>query len=173
MSKVTVKISDKGVIKTGRALFGRKAASVTVGVFGDKGAQPASTASDEGEGQASLTIAQLAEIHEFGLGVPERSFIRSFFDGREAEIGAMLNALMKQLLNKAIKTGKAISDGDKRKVLEKIGLYCVGQIQGRMANGDITPALSQRTIDRKGSSVPLIDTGQLRSSITHEVEIKD
>ena len=35
---------------------------------------------------------------------------------------------------------------------------------------NIPPALAPETIERKGSSVALIDTGQLRSSITWQVE---
>ena len=33
-------------------------------------------------------------------------------------------------------------------------------------------SLNQKTIDRKGSSKPLVDTGELRNSITYEVRQK-
>jgi hypothetical protein len=46
----------------------------------------------------------------------------------------------------------------------------VGVIKQRIANG-IAPPNSPYTIARKGSSKPLIDTGQLRNSITYQVEI--
>jgi hypothetical protein len=164
-----VTITDKGVGKTARTLFGKQHASVTVGVFGDKGDAPVS----DGSSFSGITVAELAAIHEFGLGnVPERSFIRSFFDGHEKEISAMFLRLMKAEMLRAIRTGKPIADNAKRKILEKIGLWMVREIQMRIANGDITPPLDSKTVERKGSSTPLIDTGQLRSSITHETELR-
>jgi hypothetical protein len=36
-------------------------------------------------------------------------------------------------------------------------------------NAGIEPGLNERTIERKGSSKPLIDTGRLKGSITHEI----
>jgi hypothetical protein len=41
-------------------------------------------------------------------------------------------------------------------------------VQMRISQG-IPPALAQATVDRKKSSVPLVDTGQLRSAITWQV----
>ena len=49
-----------------------------------------------------------------------------------------------------------------------LGQKYVGQIQARISAG-IPPPLAESTIARKGSSVPLIDTGQLRSAVTYEV----
>lgn len=43
------------------------------------------------------------------------------------------------------------------------------EVQKYIRNGDFAP-LAAATIERKGSSKPLIDTGQMRNAITYEVK---
>jgi hypothetical protein len=160
---VTVKLSDKG-LKSFRDLFGRKTAYLKVGVFGDKGNAQAAN--------GSITVAELAAIHEFGLGVPERSFLRSYFDANEALLTSAIVRLTKSLIDQVLKNKKPATVQQQSNVLNKLGLFIVGGIQARISAGEITPPLAESTIARKGSSTPLIDTGQLRSSISHEVVIK-
>jgi hypothetical protein len=52
--------------------------------------------------------------------------------------------------------------------MKLIGMRVVGDIQDRISDG-IPPPNSPITIARKGSSKPLIDSGQLRQSISFEV----
>ena len=52
--------------------------------------------------------------------------------------------------------------------LGRIGLKIRDEIKERIRSG-IEPGLAEATKDRKGSSTPLIDTGQLISSITWEL----
>lgn len=164
---ITVKITDKGVKDASVKLFGSGKASVTVGVFGSKGAEP-----HKGESTKPLTMVEIAAIHEFGAGkIPQRSFIRSYFDANMPKLQAQMLKIMEGLIAKAVKTGQPITEGDRRKALNLIGVYVVGEIQRRIAAGEIVPPLAQSTIDRKGSSKPLIDKGQLRSSISHKVEL--
>lgn len=158
MGKSQVTDTDLGL----RALLGRikgsKGLSLTVGVHGPEGEQ-----ADAGGGP--LTVAQIATVHEYGLGKAYkfkpggRSFIRSWFDqGRTANL-ATLN-----------KIGQAVIQGRYTAAvgLERAGLLFVAQIQARISQG-IPPPLDEKTIERKGSTVPLIDTGQLRSSIRSKV----
>lgn len=166
---VKVQITDKGVGRTAAKLFGRKAASVTVGVFGEKGDKPHKSE----DGGPPLTMAEIAELHEFGIGVPERSFIRSYVDSHNAQIMRVFLEQMKAAMVRSIRTGKPITDAEKKKILDRVGLKMVGDIQGRISAGDIQPPLDEKTVARKGSSIPLIDTGQLRSSISHLSEVKD
>ena len=162
--KITVKLTDKGMAKSVAAMFGKRAAYVKVGVFGDKGAEQAA--------KGALDMAALAAVHEFGLGNnPERSFLRSYIDANEVKLRKMLLVLMEKEIGRAVKSGRPITDSDRKRVLEKLGLVMVAGIQERIANGEITPPLTEQTIARKGSSTPLVDTGQLRSSISHEVEL--
>src|SRR5699024_4023822 len=98
--------------------------------------------------------------HEYGLGVPLRSWLRSPIDARIKDIRKR-----QQRLARKVVAGKMTAD----MALERLGLWLTGEIKKAMSAGLPVKPLDQETIDRKRSSKPLIDTGQLRSSITHEV----
>lgn len=156
MSRVTVK--DKGAAKLlERACELAKGATVRVGVLDDatKNVEP-------GDAPSKLSLLEVAAQHEFGApaaGIPQRSFIRATVDEKRADIGRLQLALAKQVL-----AGKLTPD----QALEQMGAKVAAWCQTRIAEG-ISPALQPETVRRKGSSTPLIDTGQLRSSITYRV----
>lgn len=108
-----------------------------------------------------MTIADLATIHEFGLGVPERSFLRAWFDGNQGRIRKMIS-----LMQQSVATGKRTQE----QALALLGQKWVSEIQVRMS-ANIPPPLKPATIQRKGSSIALIDTGQLRSAITYIIQL--
>lgn len=124
--------------------------TITVGVHSDKGG-------DQHDG--GLTVAELASIHEFGLGVPERSFIRGWFDENREKLPEAIRVELEQ----------AIAEGDPTLAFERLAVTIQGSIQQRISNG-IDPELADETIIRKGSSTPLIDTEHLRSSVTTRSE---
>lgn len=106
------------------------------------------------------TVLEIAIYNEFGTeDIPERSFLREWVD------------INKDKINKAYKVMmKAVAEGQytRPQALNILGLKFVGEIQKRMS-GSIPPPNAPSTVAKKGSAVTLIDTGQLRSSITHEV----
>lgn len=106
-------------------------------------------------GEESIPLPVLGAIHEFGLGVPQRSFLRGYVNEHRQDINEATLRLLK-------------SRGPSTETLEVIGQWIVGQIQKRIANR-IAPPLSPVTIRVKGSDVPLIDTGQLRAGISYKV----
>jgi hypothetical protein len=117
----------------------------------------------EHEGSASheesgMSVAALGTIHEFGLGVPERSFIRAWYDTRQPQI--------KQALLTAFAAGvpPAVAAG---RVALKLESMIKGWINEQVNLTKNAPA----TIARKGSDVPLVDTGVLRSAITAVAEV--
>lgn len=117
-------------------------------------------AGDKPHGDGQLTILDIATFHEFGTGnIPERSFLRAWFDENQEQAKEWVERVTKLVVE-----GKLT----KEKALNLLGLKFVNEIQQRMANG-IPPPLAPATIARKGSATPLIDTGQLRSSITYVV----
>lgn len=120
-----------------------------------------------------MTVAALAMIHEYGLGVPERSFIRSYFDIAQHDLRRLILDLGGKLIVARTRAGKPITDSDRRKLLGIVGAKMVGDIQKRISSGAIVPSLNPATVKRKGSSVPLIDTGQLRSAISFLVIMGD
>jgi len=150
--KLKIHDKDKGMRVLLKALSAAKTPVVAVGVLGDGGKYD-----DDGP-----TVLQVATEHEFGIGVPKRSFIRDTVDiNRDKILKRLRNAARVSLKDP---NGSAVA-------MARIGLYVEGVIKRRIAAG-ISPANSQETIDRKGSSKPLIDTGQLRNSIASEVRTR-
>lgn len=129
---------------------------VDVGVMGRESSKAYQATQDS----APLTVADVASKNEFGLGVPERSFIRAYVDANRNRIIVDLREMAKRVIDGQIKSFDA--------GLELIGLKIQREIMERIRSG-IEPPNAQVTIDRKGSSVPLIDTGQLINSITYLV----
>ncbi len=91
--------------------------------------------------------------------IPERSYLRAWFD----ENVDVLQATMERLIGQVVE-GKISG----RAALETIGGYVVTHVQAYMVDLK-TPPNAPSTIRRKGSSNPLIDTGQLKDSITWKV----
>lgn len=146
---VTVRTVDRGAIAL-KARIAAKVQAVEVGVIGDNAARM------EGDG---VTVSDVALWAEFGLGQPQRSWLRDWIEENQPAIDRAMRAEAD-----AIKAGTRT----KEQALARLGAWIQGSIQERIATG-IEPANADSTIARKGSSKPLIDTGQLRSSISHRV----
>jgi hypothetical protein len=153
-----------------KALFSRlkgaKGLSLTIGVHGEEGKEPHENVDAEGNPlpPGPLTVADIATVHEYGLGTsPERSFIRAWADEQDTKNRQTLAAI-----GKAVVQGKFTAEQG----LERAGLRFVGEVQKRIKGG-IAPPLMARTIARKKSSTPLINKGQLWSSIRHRVNKDD
>jgi hypothetical protein len=123
----------------------------------------------ERRARAAPSLLEVAIIHEFGGGrVPARSFIRATMDERRTEIVALQVHLAQQVLKGAMTPDQA---------LNALGAKVAGWCQTRITTG-IAPPLAASTIKRKNAAtkrkgnkgIPLVMTGQLRSSITHAVE---
>jgi hypothetical protein len=130
-----------------------RGAHVKVGVQGSE-ASAAHAKSD-------ITVVEAASIHEFGAkGIPERSFIRATMDAHET-------ALQKR----AAELGRGILLGalEEHQALALLGEDAVGKIKQRIVDR-IPPPNAPATVAKKGSDVPLVDTGQLLGSITYSIE---
>lgn len=121
-----------------------------IGILAPEGAALAKGSS------AGLTVFEVAEMNEFGLGVPERSFIRAFYDTYENQARDFLKARMADVF-----AGRL----ERKQALHQFGIWLVAMCQKRIRDG-IDPPNSDYTKRLKGSSTPLIDTGQLWTSIT-------
>jgi hypothetical protein len=91
--------------------------------------------------------------------IPERSYLRAWFDENVDALQATMEHLIGQVVEGKI-SGRA--------ALETIGGYVVTHVQAYMVDLK-TPPNAPSTIARKGSSNPLIDTGQLKDAITWRV----
>lgn len=150
---VQLKDIDKGWAKTVRAMR-NDSSHVAVGVHG----APASAPHKGG----AASVVDIATVHEFGnekRKIPQRSFIRSTVDAERDAIARLMHREAADIL-----TGKQTMPG----ALNRSGLMISGFVKKRIAAG-IKPDLKEATIRRKGSSKPLIDSGQLRNAVTHEV----
>lgn len=150
------------------------------------------------EGAGEMTVAAIAFVHEFGaeidhpggtpyiiveggmarfvkkgsteaegakvtkphkIVIPERSFMRTTIKEKKKAVIALQKKLLVQ-----IRKGEM--------TIEK-GLGLIGQFMADAMSKKIvklkSPPNSPATIRRKGSSNPLVDTGQMKNSITYEV----
>jgi hypothetical protein len=152
---VPIKIIDKGYKALMSVFTGVRKTTITVGVHAADGKEP------HAGGQFGETVADIANIHEFGApGIPQRSFLRAWFDENQAKTKEATKRMAQSVLK-----GKRT----RKQAVNILAQSFVGQIQRRIAVG-IPPPNSPLTIKLKGSSKPLIDTGQLRTSITYAID---
>lgn len=110
--------------------------------------------------------AMIATIHEYGApkaGIPERSFIRRTFANEDVikQKKEMCAKLSKQILAGKMEVGQALG---------LLGAFGANAVKRTIDDGEgVPPPLKPATIARKGSSRPLVDTGQMRNAITWEV----
>ena len=116
--------------------------------------------SDDGE---SLSMSALANIHEYGSpsrNIVARPFLVPALEKNQAKYAKFLASQVIPLIR-----GKTTID----RILGQLGMVAQADVQAYMVSGHFVP-LYYTTIKRKGSSKPLIDTGQLRQSITYSIE---
>lgn len=110
------------------------------------------------------TLIEVAVINEFGKdGVPKRSFLRGWVDQNRKQIREQI---VKTIILDVKQSG--LENLMLNRTLGLLGVWGQGQIQAFISNR-IPPPNAPYTIEKKGSDVPLIDTGQLRSSISWKV----
>ena len=146
---------DNGLLDRIRLVARRYTTKVEVGYFGNQTHRPSITS-----GSPSIAISDLAAIHEHGLGVPKRAFVEPALQQNKAKylryVGRQITPIIRrrQTMNNAWQT---------------LGAMAVADVQKYMLTASFKP-LAPATIRRKGSSKPLIDTGQMRQSITYRVK---
>jgi len=168
MAKTYVKDNDKGYKKLiSQAAKLKHKPYVKVGIQGSDAGEPKKVRNDDGSISTvtDISVVEIANFHEFGLGVPERSFLRDTLD---------INRNKYNAIAKEMKTEIALGKMSNEKALSVIGEKIKADCQVRISDG-IPPPLSDETIKNKTvngrtGKTPLIDTGQLRQSITYVVE---
>lgn len=158
------KTIDHGWLRIQRELKLAKKSFVKVG-FPENG--EAKSGNKKGSGHEPLEmgdIVTVASVHEFGApnkNIPVRSFMRSSYDENREEINRVIEKSYDGIL-----AGKETVYWS----LQKIGVWFTAKVQKKIR--DLRePPNAPSTIARKGSSNPLIDTGQMIQSVQHEVVI--
>lgn len=156
---------------------------VTVGIHAAEGQQK--------HKDSELTVLDIAAFNEFGLGVPERSFVRAWADKYDAKAKDIIASRMRMVVAGKITKEQAlyqigsafqgamqanISDGipppnAESTALQKENKKTKAKRNAQLASGKITR--SERVGQAIEGAKPLIDTGQMRSSITFAVEDAD
>lgn len=111
------------------------------------------------------SLALIAASNEFGTQdghIPERPWMRGWFDANKTRIEKVAANLVKKVIDRKITGQKAI---------KLLGEWATGQMK-KSITALRTPPNAASTIRKKGSSNPLIDTGYMRSSVTHK-EVKN
>ena len=104
-------------------------------------------------------VAMIAAIQEFGApraNIPPRPFFRNMIAKKSKEWPRAVADLLVQ------------NDYDVARTLDQAGFAIEGQLRQSIQQTD-APPLAQSTIDRKGHSKPLVDTGHMLNSVDHEV----
>ena len=106
------------------------------------------------------TVGAVAVYNEFGTErIPERSFVRWTADNKRPKWYRLSEQLRKPVI---------MGQAPVPKALGLMGVTMQGDIQERISS-NVPPPNSPETIARKGSSITLIDTGQMRASVHYEV----
>ncbi len=109
-----------------------------------------------------VDLVDIAMFNELGtVHIPSRPFLRDSVDANGDQINTFLQSLKKKLLQ-----GASAED-----VLKKIGVFQKGLIQKQIVEGDFEPN-KEKTIRRKGSDTPLVDTGRMRQSVNFVIQQK-
>lgn len=116
----------------------------------------------EYQDENGVDMCDIAVFNELGTqDIPSRPFLRDSVDNNEAKINSFLKKRIKELSNGA----------SADKILKEIGVFQKGLVQDEIANGSFEEN-AESTIRRKGSSTPLIDTGQMRQSVNFVIQKK-
>ena len=166
-----VKISGEGLGDLKEAIAFMKSNRVLVGI-------PQANASSRGE----VTNVDLAFIHTNGsprLRIPARPFLEPAIEQAKDQIEGRMRASAQAAIEGD--TGAAMDE------LDKAGMYGENAVKEYFTGGHFAPnagitveggwmrnRISGKPfkVKGKGSSQPLIDTGSLRSSVTHVIEGK-
>lgn len=111
---------------------------------------------------SGMTVAQIAVVHEFGaplVGIPARPVMGQTNKKYRPVLGTLQAKILQQIYDGKLTETEA---------LKQLGVFWEGRIKAMFREGIFKP-LKPATIAAKGSSVPLIDTAQLRNSVTSRV----
>lgn len=112
-------------------------------------------------GQADSDVIDRGFFNEFGTkDIPERPFMRLGVKDARAELRPNMHRAAKAVMN---------GSTSMRQALGKFGVVGQGSIQDSITKLS-DPPNAPSTIAQKGSSNPLIDTGEMRAAITWEID---
>lgn len=162
-------------VKIKRGISGSTGLSSTVGV--PKGRHAVQVGFPEG---SDATIAQRAVWNHFGTKggasgggwggpIPERPFLSNAMRDNRDAYRANMTVAAAGILRTIVTDGPAAGRAELQKALSKLGILAQGDIQAEITALS-SPPNSPVTIALKGSSNPLIDSGEMRQAVTWKIE---
>lgn len=158
---------DKGFNRIRETFAKQPDVVVKVGIQGAEAKE--NHTGDFGAGRRPLTNIEVGVIHEFGApgaSIPERSFIRAPAKANSKKYAETMKKVVKGALAGLIDVGQG---------LELLGIQVEADMKSAMDKGISPPLKRRRAVPagvKPGKQVPLINTAQLRNSITHVVTTK-
>lgn len=138
---MAIKDTDKGLREIVRAIGAMDGARIELGWRGEQ--------------------ATIAAAHEFGRGVPMRAMMAPTFDEKGDQIVASF----------AESFARAKSKSDLERAAGLMAETAKAALKDTITTGRPEwPPLSAATIARKGSSKPLIDTGEMLNSVDYRIK---
>jgi hypothetical protein len=114
----------------------------------------------EGVEDNGADIAEIAAYNELGtVHIPARPFLRDSVDAHVEDIRNFLYECLQLIVN-----GQATAQD----ILYRIGMFQKGLVQQEIVQGDFEPN-KPATIEKKGSDVPLVDTGTMGESVNYVI----
>lgn len=121
-------------------------------------------------GEADQDVINRAIWNNFGTGhIPERPFMQNAMRNNRASYKAAMKASASTIMEQ-VALGKRPAD-EKRKALKRLGIKAQGDIQAEITSLR-SPPNAPSTIRQKGSSNPLIDSGEMRNAVAFKIEEK-
>ena len=129
-------------------------------------------------GEADSDVINRAVWNEFGTRggasgggwggpIPERPFMRNAMRDGRGELESVIKAAAKAIIREVATGGNG--PAAKRRGLAKLGIKAQGMIQSEITSLS-SPPNSPVTIALKGSSNPLIDSGEMRQAVSFKIE---
>lgn len=149
--KFSIRDSDFGLKAISDQFKQQKKDYAAVGVFGSRAAEV------DADGATNL---DKAFYNEYGTeNIPARPFIRQTFEKSQGKLRSLANTLLGKI---------AVGEITKKQALDIMGDRFASMIRQAIENSEFEPN-APGTIAKKGSDKPLVDTGAMQRSISHEV----
>lgn len=146
--EVSTKLTDMGIDKVLENVIELGDKQVKVGIQAGSGSHD------------GVDILDIAIYNHFGTrDIPSRPFVSDCFDKNQGQISEAKKRIVYRVME-----GMPASTG-----LAQLGQWYQAVLKGHIRNGGWVPN-APATIKRKGSSKPLIDTGQLVNSVRWKIE---
>lgn len=157
---MTVKMNTKGLDDLLKAMK-KQGVTAQVGIIG-----PDATAMhyDDDGNSSGMTNAEIGAVHEYGLGgFPVRSFLRVPLSKNLPKALTRAGLFKKDVLKESLAAGSFVP------IAEKMGIVGVAVVMEAFANGGADGEWPPSDMTRKKVKQTLVETTQLRDSITSKV----